>query len=155
QDPDEDGRSNLDEYKHGTHPRGYIKRYLAEGATGGFFKTSIALLNVDSNGLQATVMYEFQKTDGTVTSSLVTVPPLTRTTVDPMTIIGGAEFSTLVESDRNIVVDRTMIWPADNPYGSHLETAVPSPSKTWYLAEGATNDQFDLYYLLQNPNDTP
>jgi hypothetical protein len=25
---------------------------------------------------------------------------------------------------------------------------------TWYLAEGATHGAFDLYYLLQNPNDT-
>ena len=38
-------------------------------------------------------------------------------------------------------------------YGSHAETSLPSPVATWYLAEGATHSGFDLFYLLQNPND--
>jgi subtilisin-like proprotein convertase family protein len=150
-DPDGDGRTNLQEYQHGTHPFGYYKRYLAEGATGGFFNTSIALLNVEST--PAMVIYEFQKSDGSMTPFATTVDGLRRATLDPASVLGGAEFSTLVESDRQIVVDRTMTWPADNPYGSHLETAASGGAKTWFLAEGATNANFDLFYLLQNPND--
>ena len=37
-------------------------------------------------------------------------------------------------------------------YGSHAETALTSPSTTWYLAEGSTSGEFNLFYLLQNPN---
>ncbi len=151
EDPDEDSVTNLQEYQRGTHPRGYFKRFLAEGATGGFFNTSIALLNVEST--PATVIYEFQKSDGTMTTHLTTADSLRRTTLDPASVIGGAEFSTVVESDREIIVDRLMTWPADQPYGSHLETASGGPSPLWYLAEGATNASIDLFYLLLNPND--
>ena len=65
-----------------------------------------------------------------------------------------AEFSTKVESDQPLVVDRTMSWDGADGYGAHAETAVAAPALTWYLAEGATDGGFDLFYLLQNPNAT-
>lgn len=43
-----------------------------------------------------------------------------------------------------------MSWDATG-YGAHAETAVTTPSTTWYLAEGATIGGFSLFYLLQNP----
>jgi hypothetical protein len=60
----------------------------------------------------------------------------------------------VIESDRTVVVDRTMTWDATT-YGAHAETALEAPATTWYLAEGATHGSFSLFYLLQNPNDTP
>ena len=48
-----------------------------------------------------------------------------------------------------------MQWGTDVLYGSHAETAVAAPSTTWLFAEGATHGSFDLFYLLQNPGDTP
>ena len=44
-DPDGDGQTNLEEQLAGTHPRGMQTRYLAEGATGTFFSTRIAVAN--------------------------------------------------------------------------------------------------------------
>ena len=84
----------------------------------------------------------------------VPVPARTRVTVDPKTIAGmaKAEFSTKVESDQPLVVDRTLSWDVANGYGAHAETAVAAPALTWYLAEGATHSGFSLFYLLQNPN---
>lgn len=43
---------------------------------------------------------------------------------------------------------------AGRGYGMHLETGLPTPSTTWFLAEGSTVLGFDLFYLLQNPQAT-
>ncbi|MBL8143750.1 MAG: hypothetical protein JNM38_21735 [Acidobacteria bacterium] len=78
---------------------------------------------------------------------------MSRATLDVQDVSGMAtsEFSTLVESDVPVVVDRTMTWDATG-YGAHAETGVAAPALTWYLAEGATHSGFNLFYLLQNPN---
>ena len=68
-------------------------------------------------------------------------------------LLTSPDFSTVVEADQPIVVDRTMSWDGTG-YGSHAETAVASPATTWYLAEGSTSADFALFYLLQNPNAT-
>jgi len=47
-----------------------------------------------------------------------------------------------------------MSWDATG-YGSHAETAIKEPAQTWYLAEGATQNGFQLYYLIENPNPVP
>ncbi|MGE3840786.1 MAG: choice-of-anchor Q domain-containing protein [Vicinamibacterales bacterium] len=149
-DPDHDGQTNLQEYRADTHPRGFFTRYFAEGATSGFFNTRLALLNVDAT--EAAVLLRFQKGDGTTTTAGLTVGALTRQTVDVNAVagMGTAEFSTVIESDQDIVMDRTMTWDG-TAYGSHAETSLPSPATTWYLAEGATHSGFDLFYLIQNP----
>jgi hypothetical protein len=66
----------------------------------------------------------------------------------------AAEFSTVVESDVEVVVDRTMLWglAGTGSYGSHAESSLVLPRTEWYLAEGATTGDFQLYYMLQNPS---
>lgn len=152
-DPDNDGQSSLQEFQGGTHPRGFFTRYLAEGATSDFFDASFALLN--PGAASATVLMRFQKSDGTQPSQFVSLPGLRRATVNAKSVSGlaVAEFSTLVESDVAVVVDRTMTFDSTG-YGSHAETSVAAPSTIWYLAEGATTFNFNLFYLLQNPGDT-
>lgn len=153
-DPDGDGRTNAQEYADGTHPRGMHRRYLAEGATSqGFFDMRLALLNPDATPAQ--VLLRFLKPDGAATGLLVPVAGRTRATVDAATRAGlvDAEFSTVIESDVPVVVDRLMQWD-HRGYGAHAETAVAAPSLTWYLAEGATHSGFSLFYLVQNPNTT-
>ena len=129
---------------------GTFRRYFAEGATGTFFDTSIALLN--ATGQPATATVRFQREDGQVFSQTVQLGGLSRATVDPETLAGleTAAFSTVVESTQPIIADRTMRWDGGG-YGSHAETSVAEPLTTWYLAEGATTGGFNLFYLLQNP----
>ncbi len=160
-DPDGDGLTNLEEFQQGTHPLGHHTRYLAEGATIGPFDTRLALFN--PSGAPAAVLVRFlcQRACGvpdipgqdTIVRRLVTLAPYARGTLDVSTIPGLAdeEFATIIESDRAIVVDRTMTWDATS-YGSHAETAIDAPASAWYLAEGATINGFKLFYLLQNPN---
>ena len=152
--PDGDDKTNAEELDAGTHPRGFHVRYLAEGVVNEFFNTEIALLNPGTAG---TAVLRLQPQDQPMERTFfVQLPPATRHTVTAATIAAqtGAPFSTIVESDVPLVVDRTMSWDASG-YGSHAETAIVAPSTTWFLAEGSTADAFELFYLLQNPHDVP
>jgi hypothetical protein len=127
--------------------------YLAEGATGPFFDTRIALLNTGTAA--TTAVLQFLKQDGTIVNRSVPVNGQTRVTVIPETIpgLGHASFSTVIGSSAPLIVDRTMSWDASG-YGAHAETAVTAPSTQWYLAEGSTSGEFALFYLIQNPGAT-
>ena len=151
-DPDGDGRTNLQEQGDGTHPRGFVITYLAEGATGAFFDTRLAIANPTSS--PALVLTRFQRGDGTTIRDYRIVPAMQRTTIDVETIAGleAAEFSTLIEADVQVVADRTMTWDQSG-YGSHAERGILTrTATTWYFAEGATFGNFNLFYLIQNPN---
>lgn len=151
-DPDGDGKTNAQEQAEGTHPRGFVITYLAEGATGPFFDTRLALANPTAT--QALVLTRFQKGDGTTISDYRVLPPFSRATIDVETVAGleAAEFSTLVEADVQVVADRTMTWDSTG-YGSHAERGILTRTATkWYFAEGATFGPFNLFYLVQNPN---
>ena len=155
-DPDGDGVNNLQEMRNGTHPRGFAAntRYLAEGASSTFFETRFALFNPGDTS--AIVLMRFQRKGTTPASQYLVIPAKARRTVISTSVpdIATAEFSTLVESDTQVIVDRTLSW-GNGRYGSHAETSVVAPRTTWYLAEGATHSNFDLFYLLQNPGTTP
>ena len=150
-DPDGDGRANLVEYQQGTHPRGTVTRYFAEGAVNSFFDAHFAVFNPDP-ALDAHVLFRYLRRDGTVVSRVALVAPRSRATIDVKDSPIAGDFSTIVESDLTVAVDRTMRWNAAG-YGGHTETAVAGPAPTWDFAEGATHSGFHLYYLIANPND--
>lgn len=154
-DPDGDGRTNAQELTDGTHPRGFVITYLAEGASSSFFTTRLALANP---GLAlARVLIRFQKGTGETVPHYLTMLPRSRVTVDVGTIAGlqSAEYSTLVEADVQVVADRTMSWDT-RAYGAHGERGIlADAATTWYFAEGATHSGFQLFYLIQNPGTQP
>jgi hypothetical protein len=131
---------------------GQFTRYFAEGATTGFFDTSMALLN--ASGTSTTARLTYQLATGVNVVQEVPLGGLARATVNPELLpeMANAEFSTVIESSQPVIADRTMHWDATG-YGSHAETSVAQPLTTWYLAEGATIGGFSLFYLIQNPAD--
>ena len=133
-----------------------FRRYFAEGATSGLFDCYFALVNPSST-TGANVTLYFLRYDSQTFPQNVHVPPLTRLTIDVKSVPGMAlapSFSTILEADVEVVADRTMSWGAAG-YGSHAETSIKEPAQTWYLAEGATQNGLQLYYVIENPNPVP
>jgi Tol biopolymer transport system component len=153
-DPDGDGKTNAQEFVANTLPTGTFVRYLAEGATNAFFVTSIYVYN-PSTTVAAVTQVRYLGDSGQSVTQLFTLAPGAARTLLP--IAPDASFSTVVESNHFVAVERTMTWGAggsEPAYGSSAETAVTTPSDRWYFAEGATHGAFSLFYLLQNANDT-
>ena len=152
-DADGDGVTNAQEFANGTHPFGRFTRYLAEGSSNAFFDTRLALFNPGDQA--GTVLVRFRQPGRAAVNTAYVLTGHQRLTVTPKTIAGvDTDFATVIESSEPIVVDRTMSWGGSG-YGSHAETSLPSPSTTWYLAEGSTSGDFSLFYLLQNPGAAP
>ena len=155
-DPDGDRITNAAEFSGQTHPVNLASatRYLAEGATG-FFETRISLANPGPT--EAHVLLRFLRNDGTVRSHVVSVPAQQsrKVAVSFVPDMSAAEFSTVIESNQPVVVDRQMWWDTTSAYGTNAESSLQAPSLQWYFAEGATQGGFDLFYLLQNPSDSP
>jgi hypothetical protein len=161
-DPDHDGRTNAEEFAAHTHPTTglFTAQLFAEGATSDFFDTEFSIAN--PGDAEAIVNLRFMKTGGALASTAVRVPARQSRKIRVGSVAGmtTAEFSTQVESDQPVVVDRLMWWDRATAYGSHGErraadeVPVTSPQvrPTWYLAEGATHSGFELFYLLQNPS---
>lgn len=153
-DSDGDGVTNAQEFAAGTHPRGVASatRRFAEGAATSLFSTQFAIANPDST-TAAQVLLKYAPEGRAPQSVFVLVQPGDSRTISPgmLPAINGAEFSTTVESNVPVVVDRRMVWPE----GSHVETGLAEPSATWHFAEGATSGGFDLFYLFQNAGSAP
>jgi hypothetical protein len=96
------------------------------------FSTRLAL--VIPGSVPAAVMLRYQNPWGGVAapSFATTIPPLTRITIDPAPMPGvdAGDFSTVVESDTLVVVDRTVSVHGVG-HGSAAETAIVQPSTTW------------------------
>jgi hypothetical protein len=150
-DLDGDNRTNLQEYVAGTHPNGHFTRYLAEGSSNAVFSTRVAILNPGDTPALALVRL-LGPTNAAAPSIITTIAPHKRITIGPEQLNGIGDFSTIVESDALLVVERTMNVTGVG-HGAQGETAVVAPSTTWYFAEGATGGPFSLFYLLQNPGD--
>jgi hypothetical protein len=123
---------------------------LAEGATGTFFTTDIAILNPGASAVPVTIRYlrenapEIQETR--------TLPARSRTTIHANDVPGvqDASVSTHVDAPEgtNLVVERLMTWDQTG-YGGHLGSAVRMPRQRWLFAEGAQGF-FSTFFLIAN-----
>lgn len=153
-DPDHDGRPNAGEFLAGTHPRGFFTLHLAEGGQTAFFSTVVALLNVSDTAAAANVRLLRPHGEPIARGQPVAPHSSAFGLVQGMSPDSATEYSIQVESDVRLVASRTMQWDLRDGFGAHAAGAVDAPSLVWYFAEGATHWRFDLFYLLENPNDT-
>jgi hypothetical protein len=130
--------------------------YLAEGYTGLGFGTFILIQNPNETEASVTVTYMLQ--GGGTEVRNITVGGNSRYTIeahDEGQVGLDAAFSTLLESDEPIIVERAMYWPnGEGSVGGHNSPGVTSPSATCNLAEGYTGTGFGTFILIQNPGET-
>ena len=126
--------------------------YLAEGYTAAGFGTYILIQN--PTGVPATVEVTYMLQGGGTIARTHVVPASSRYTIvaqDTGEVGPDQAFSTRLEADAPIIVERAMYWPG----GGHGTIGVTGPYGLWYLAEGYTAAGFGTYILLQNPNAGP
>ena len=121
-DPDGDGRTNAQECSEGTHPARLLPGVSRRGRDRLVLRHPLELLNPGTVDAKALIRYQTET--GTTPSQFLVVPAHTRRTVNPETHAGprSRRFSTLVESDQRLVVERAMQWGPSH-YGSSAETA--------------------------------
>ena len=151
------GTANLDDITfQATSAFGTLgfRRYFAEGATSAFFDTTFAVFN--PSPLPSTVRMSFLRKDSVNVVEEFVVPPSgsVRLVAKESPQLAVAEFATIVDASSPVVVERRMSWDA-RAYGAHAETSIAAPSSKWFLAEGATTGNFQLFYLLENPWSSP
>lgn len=123
--------------------------YLPEGCTAGGFETWILVQSL-RDGYQPVVKLTYMTPSGEVEG-----PELHMTTDSRASFSVGAtvpdnwSVSTRVTSSAPVVVERSTY--TQKREGATSSIGVPSPSKTWYLAEGTTGPGFETWLLLQNP----
>ena len=127
---------------------------FAEGAQG-FFDTFVLLTNDNAGPVDVAVRFLLE--EGTVVTETVTVAGHARHTIHTGTIpaLRDKSFGIDITAPLPIGAERAMYFPSNGPRlweGGHESAGVPAPSRTWFLAEGATGSFFECFILLMNPN---
>ena len=130
----------------------YRRWYLAEGAANTFFNETILIGNPNATAANVTIRL-LPEGQPPFTPQTLVVQPTSRATffVNGVTGLPPGAVSAIVESDVDIVVERSMTWPGAAQRGGHNSGGVLAPAAEWYLAEGV-NGFFDTFVLVTNTN---
>jgi hypothetical protein len=125
--------------------------YLAEGTTRSGFEEWISIVN--PGGEEARVRITYMLASGENRVQDIAVGPRTRHTVDVNLFLGPElDASAVVESDRDVVVERPMYFDYHGKWdGGHNVAGQSRAGTTWYLAEGTTRSGFEEWISIVNP----
>ena len=124
--------------------------YLAEGYTAEHFDEFVLIQNPGDTEAEVTATFMIQGADN-VTEEY-SVGPHSRFTIHVDDIIPGHSVSTRIESTEPVVVERAQYL--NYMTAGHCSIGATSLSQTWYLAEGYTDQGFEEWVLIQNPQDS-
>jgi hypothetical protein len=126
--------------------------FLAEGATHPGFEEWICIQNPGSTGASVHITYMFP--GGRTQDQWVNVGANTRYTVDVNAAVGpNKDVSARVDASVPVVVERPIYFMYHGAWdGGSIGSGVAELSKTWYLAEGATQPGFEEWISLMNPS---
>ncbi len=129
--------------------------YLAEGVTTGGWETWVLVQNPNPGPVDVDVV--FQTDSGQVQGPQEALAPNSRKSYLVDAWVDTYDVSTLVNSYMgDVICERAVYYTPDGSAVrelGHDSIGVVSPSRIWYLAEGATAGGFETWVLVQNPND--
>ena len=125
--------------------------YLAEGATTSFFEEEILIANPHAS--PATVAITLSTFDGSTVPHQLVVPATSRATLRVNDLVPNNAVSAVIDSDLDIIVERSMYFPGQAREDGHTVVGVTAPALTWRLAEGSTTS-FNPFILIANPDTT-
>ncbi len=131
----------------------YRRWYLAEGAANTFFNETILIGNPNATAANVTIrlLPEGQPPFDAADVRRCSRPAAATFIVNGVTGLPPGAVSAIVESDVDIVVERSMTWPGAAHRGGHNSGGVLAPAAQWYLAEGVTGF-FETFVLVTNTN---
>jgi uncharacterized repeat protein (TIGR01451 family) len=131
--------------------------FFAEGATNQF-RLFYLLVNPDLT-TPAAVTVRYLLPAGSPVTQTYTIAPHSRLTIPVNEVPGLAsvDVSAEIVASHPIVAERAMYRSTPSAVfdAGHVGAGATNTSASWYFAEGATGDFFDLYLLLANPNASP
>jgi hypothetical protein len=133
----------------------YFSYVLAEGVTGSFFRTDVAVANPNIEA--AVVQWRMSTEEGVVAVRDAVLAPLSRAVLVLNDVPELDDRAVAVEvrslDALPLAVERTTTWDTTR-YGAHASSAVSSPSTRWFFAEGSQGF-FDTFLLIVNPGADP
>ncbi len=126
--------------------------YLAEGTTNYGFTTYILVQNPNSSNVNVTLTYMTQS--GPRPQPPFSMPANSRKTVRVNDVLDPIDFSTKVEGSRPIIAERAMYWGEGSALGEacHDSIGLAAPYRVFYLPDGETQNGYETWTLVQNPN---
>ena len=123
--------------------------YFAEGSTDWGFEEFVCVQNpTPTNGI-VQARYMLSGGGGQRIGVPFVLPAYSRATINVADVVPGADVAVRVDSDVDVVCERSMYWA--NRIEGHDSIGVSAPSNTWFLAEGCTDYGFEEFVCIQNP----
>jgi len=125
--------------------------YLAEGYTAQSFDEYVLIQNPGNNDAQVTATFMTASTGNKIVK--YDVAAHSRFTIKVDDIVPADSVSTQIKSTEPVVAERAQYL--NNMTAGTCSIGAVSMSRTWYLAEGYTDQGFEEWVLIQNPQPTP
>ena len=124
--------------------------YLAEGYTGSGWDDYVLIQNPGEKTAGITATFMTPGAGNPVKS--YNVGPHSRFTIHVNDVVPNQSVSTKIESSEPVVVERAQYL--NRMTAGTCSIGAKSASRTWFLAEGYTDQGFEEWVLIQNPQDT-
>ena len=132
--------------------------FLAEGATHSGFDLFYLVQNPNASAVDVQVTYLLPAPTAPIVKNY-TVPANSRFNIwvdtdDPR--LASTDVSAVISSSAPVIVERAMYLNSGGVLfaAGHDSAGVAAPGTSWFLAEGATGQYFDLFVLIANPSFT-